>query len=675
MKKRNIIISVCLVAVMLTTMLVPAFAALGDAKSDSKVPVIQVRGIGETLYVDGEEVFSAGNIVSGILPVLPQLATYLTDTNNIDVLIDALKQAVTTIFAPVMYDNNGNRTNVVTVADSTAPINTDTDLGFTPSSEQTLAYMLAEKLGDDQSYIFTYDWTADPFEVAEQLDAYIEMVKDKTGADKVSLCAESMGGAVVNAYISSLNPILDIQKLASIETIVMSNSAFNGLAMMGQLFTGNTDIDGEKLAELIKQEVLGNPELASLIPSLGLLTTIAEMADQIMLAGQDRIYNEILIPVFGYIPSFWSLIPADKYDAAESFMLKNAGSDLKFTVARYQTVVSGAKNNMALAQLYGANYYNVSNYNRYIAPVTPTANWNSDGVIETINTSGFATVANIGETLGDGYTQKKDIDGINMISPDNVIDASTCHEPTQTWFIKNLGHISYDMNDGTGDFYVWLLTSNQQYTIESDPAYPQFMYYDTSIPMLMTWEEKEEMDETLGGITLPETTLPQIPGLEDMPEITIPEITLPEIPGFDAEGLLGALEGGLDSLLGGLGGTGGGDMDLGGIVDTITGIGGMLGGLVGGLDIGGLLGGLLGGGDETPEEPEEETEPETEPETEAPTEAPTQPAPQVPVQNNNNNNSQQTTGTQVEVEGGNFSLWLAVVVATLAVLGILVVAL
>ena len=38
MKKRNIIISVCLVAVMLATMLVPAFAALGDARADSKVP-------------------------------------------------------------------------------------------------------------------------------------------------------------------------------------------------------------------------------------------------------------------------------------------------------------------------------------------------------------------------------------------------------------------------------------------------------------------------------------------------------------------------------------------------------------------------------------------------------------------------------------------------------------
>ena len=67
MKKRNIIISVFLVTMMLVTMLVPAFAALGDDCQCGKTPVIQVRGIGETLYVDGEEVFSTGNIISGIL--------------------------------------------------------------------------------------------------------------------------------------------------------------------------------------------------------------------------------------------------------------------------------------------------------------------------------------------------------------------------------------------------------------------------------------------------------------------------------------------------------------------------------------------------------------------------------------------------------------------------------
>ena len=171
------------------------------------------------------------------------------------------------------------------------------------------------------------------------------------------------------------------------------------------------------------------------------------------------------------------------------YMLGNAGDNLKDFVASYYDVVASGTNDRVneMVESEDVNYFNVSNYNRYIAPVTPSAKWNSDGVIETYNTSGFATVADMGTTLGDDYVQAVD-NGKNMISPDNVVDASTCQAPMQTWFIKNLGHVSYGPDDGTGDFYVWLLTADEQYTVESNEAYPQFMYYDTEIPMLMPYE-------------------------------------------------------------------------------------------------------------------------------------------------------------------------------------------
>ena len=285
----------------------------------------------------------------------------------------------------------------------------------------------------------------------------------------------------------------------------------------------------------------------------------------------------------------------------------------------------------------------------------------------------------MGETLGDGYAQQVDT-GLDMVSPDNVIDASVCQAPMNTWFIKNLGHIAYDMNDGTGDFYVWLLTQTEKYDIQTNEEYPQFMFYNTiGMPMLLTWEEKAEIEEQIGE-TIDKTVedikdhiMGELEGV--LPDVEIPDIQIPELPSFDIDGVVGAVTGGIESLLGGLGGTGGGGMDLGGIVDTITGLGGMLGGLVGGLDIGGLLGGLLGGGgEETPEEPEEETE---EPTIDA-APAPQEPTVQAPTQNapsHNNSNNQSTGSAPIQVEGGNYNLWLAVVIATLAILGILVVVL
>lgn len=153
----------------------------------------------------------------------------------------------------------------------------------------------------------------------------------------------------------------------------------------------------------------------------------------------------------------------------------------------------------------------------------------------------------------------------------------------------------------------------------------------------------------------------------------------------------------INAILGGLG-----SMDLGGMVDTITGVGGMVGSLVSG-----LLGDLLGG--DTPEEstPEEPTteEPTTEPTTEEPTtesvedevgrgdadenDDSAQPNDDSNNTNNggnsgsignsdsnsNNGSNQQTGGLELHLEPGHTDAWKAVVIATLAILGVLIVVL
>lgn len=476
------LLSVILSLSLVFAMLVPALAVDGCDCGDA--PVVQVRGIGSTLYDEnGNEIFSTDNIINGILPVIPQLAEFLV-TQDTDTFVDAAATAVNTIFGPVMYDNDMNRDKTVAVNNSSAPVEDYMDFEDM-GSEETLAYMLYEELGEDHSYLFVYDWTGNPFEIAADLNDFIQEVKEQSGHDKVSICAESMGGSITNTYFA-------IYGYGDVKNVVMSNSAFNGLEMLGQLFTGNPEIDGDALARLISQSIRGNAEYESLLAYLPIFEQLALMANDIFAVAGDGMYEEILIPVFGYIPAFWCLIPEYSYLEAMDFMLGNAGLSLKaFVYSYYTMVVSGTDQRVyEMAEGDEVNYFNVSNYNRYIAPVTPSAKWNSDGVIETYNTSGFATVADMGETLGDDYVQA-DYNDKNMISPDNVVDASTCQAPMQTWFIKNLGHIAYGTDDGTGAFHVWLLTADEQYTVESNPEYPQFMYYDTEIPMLMPYEYED----------------------------------------------------------------------------------------------------------------------------------------------------------------------------------------
>ena len=482
MKKTKVVLSIVLAMILVVTTLAPAFAS-GKKCDCGTAPIVQVRGIGETLYDgEGNPVFSAENIIKGILPAIPGLTYYLA-TGDTDVLVDALKVAVKEIFAPVSYDNNLNRDSVVTVKGYTSDsVESYVDMSEEHSgSEYTLAQAVYNELGEGHSYLFIYDWTANPFDIAEDLNQFIQEVKEKSGHDKVSICAESMGGCMTNTYLA-------LYGYDDVENLVMANSAFNGLEMLGQLFIGNPEIDGEALAGLIVQSIYGSAEYASLIPYIPVFEQLALFANDLFEKAGDRIYEEVLIPVFGYLPSFWCFIPEYHFEEAMEKMLPDAGPELLAFVNEYYEKVASKTGDRVkeMVESEDVNYFCVSNYNKFIAPVTETARWNSDGVIETYNTSGFATVADLGTTLGADYVQAVDM-GRNMISPDNIVDASTCQAPMQTWFTKNWGHIAYNLNDGTCDFYVWLLTANEQYTIDSNPQYPQFMYYNCEIPALMPY--------------------------------------------------------------------------------------------------------------------------------------------------------------------------------------------
>ena len=482
MKKTKVVLSIVLAMILVVTTLAPAFAS-GKKCDCGTAPIVQVRGIGETLYDgEGNPVFSAENIIKGILPAIPGLTYYLA-TGDTDVLVDALKVAVKDIFAPVSYDNNLNRDSVVTVKGYTSDsVESYVDMSEEHSgSEYTLAQAVYNELGEGHSYLFIYDWTANPFDIAEDLNQFIQEVKEKSAHDKVSICAESMGGCMTNTYLA-------LYGYDDVENLVMANSAFNGLEMLGQLFIGNPEIDGEALAGLIVQSIYGSAEYASLIPYIPVFEQLALFANDLFEKAGDRIYEEVLIPVFGYLPSFWCFIPEYHFEEAMEKMLPDAGPELLAFVNEYYEKVASKTGDRVkeMVESEDVNYFCVSNYNKFIAPVTETARWNSDGVIETYNTSGFATVADMGTTLGADYVQAVDM-GRNMISPDNIVDASTCQAPMQTWFTKNWGHIAYSLNDGTCDFYVWLLTANEQYTIDSNPQYPQFMYYNCEIPALMPY--------------------------------------------------------------------------------------------------------------------------------------------------------------------------------------------
>ena len=117
----------------------------------------------------------------------------------------------------------------------------------------------------------------------------------------------------------------------------------------------------------------------------------------------------------------------------------------------------------------------LASYNMQRTPLVESYKNSSDATVDTKYASVGANVALLGETLGDGYVQKVD-NGHNHLSADNILDASTCALPENTWFIKNMLHCV--THGGTKDFYRWFLSGDGDFTVFTNAKYPQFMLDD-----------------------------------------------------------------------------------------------------------------------------------------------------------------------------------------------------
>ena len=82
-----------------------------------------------------------------------------------------------------------------------------------------------------------------------------------------------------------------------------------------------------------------------------------------------------------------------------------------------------------------------------------------------------------GKVLSDEYIANAKANGNGKyISPDYIIDASGCPFPDNTWFIKDAGHETWPPS--VYDFILKILRTKDQYTITTNPDYPQFLQYN-----------------------------------------------------------------------------------------------------------------------------------------------------------------------------------------------------
>ena len=447
--------------------LLPCIAADIATCNCGQAPIIYVAalGSGSVILDEGTEnektLFrpDIGNVLNDFTPLIGA-ATKLIATKDYDAFGDVLISCVNASFGMLALDNEGKSHERVT-SEKFAPDTADH--------------------GDNYSYYFGYDFRLDPVENAEKLHAYIQEVKALTKHDTIRCRASSMGGVVMLSYTK-------LYGTKDIETIIFQNCPLQGTAVAGELYNGLFEINKDALVRYAEGALpsMDSNFLAAFLYSLiemldaaGVWSDILGMADGIVANLKDRVFDEALIPIFGTMPGIWSFVPDEYYETAKEFMRLDEsahGKLLEKLDFYHYEVQQDAGNLLRTAQADGTNIYIIAGYNVQRTPLVTAYKNTSDGTVDTKYASLGATCAPIGEYLPDGYKQAQNTDK-NYMSPDKMIDASTCLLPECTWFVKNMLHST--THSGHDVLYGIFHSSETQITVFDLKEYPQFIENDT----------------------------------------------------------------------------------------------------------------------------------------------------------------------------------------------------
>ena len=286
-----------------------------------------------------------------------------------------------------------------------------------------------------------------------------------------------MGGTVTLSYLYKYGS-------KDVDSVSLCSTAFQGTSCMGSMFSGELSVDAygliRRMAQLTRNDFLD--ELVMLIDNsleaYKINASIDGYINGISSKLNDRLYKELIIPVFGYMPGLWALVDARNYEESKNFMLAVADYELIKAIDEYHYNVQAKAYDILKAAEKDTNIYITAQYNMQGLPVSDTStNSNNDFLIDVGYASGGAISSKLGGTLPDSYTQAK-ADGHNHLSADRQLDASTCMFPDQTWFVRDMAHVDYNVGEST-DFLIWLAKSEKQLTVYDSGVYPQFMKYNS----------------------------------------------------------------------------------------------------------------------------------------------------------------------------------------------------
>lgn len=327
---------------------------------------------------------------------------------------------------------------------------------------------IAELCGEENLFLYTFDLFGDPMENAAGIDAYIDMVLQKTGAEKVNLASVSLGGTMLSAYAETG------KNLSKVNKIVNMVSLLDGTDIMADFIDRSFNVSDEFFRKeyfpLVLESLTGDSGLGNLVNIL-LHIMPRGLFEGIVSSAYTALHDTVLVNN----PEFWAMVPGERYEKLADKWIKS--DVLRAKTDAYQKARLSLRKNLSKMAENGTGVYSICGYNlsytdgnyAFFGAVKSTADANCDGIIPVSSASIGATGVKAGTELSPEYLASH---SSKYISPDKSVDASTCLFPERTWFFNKQHH-----EVGRNDVVIRLaalILNGAVTSVDSTPLYPQF---------------------------------------------------------------------------------------------------------------------------------------------------------------------------------------------------------
>ena len=493
MKPKNNFSKKIISLLLVFLMLIPTLALSCFAAQGSKYPTIYVPGRNEDVLVDDVTSENPQNIKVNFSVNVSEFATKLAPlliNEQWEEYCDTLNGLVAPMFEDVVLDNNGNvkdNSGVIFPIDKTA-VKKLTFMDYT--------YRL-------DTYKFKYDYRLDPYENAKILDEYVKCVMEVTGAEKVNVLGRCEGSNIALAYLEKYGDPSFVNHILFVWPSVY------GLCGITAFFTGEISLDMNALEAFLNSrtsedtldDVTGS--MVQVMNSINALTPSANLFNKVYGKIDKLLMPEMILNTYGNMPSFWAMIDPDKYAQAREYVFSGREAEYAGLLAKIDNYQNRAGSRVdEILKSYtdaGTMFSCVAKYGYMVTPLcTEYMNAQTDGLATLEDSSLGATVADFGETLSQDYISVAKAKGNGRyISPDKIIDASTCLYPDSTWFVKNCRHAN--MPSSLQTLCLALVSSESQPTVTQSTRYPQFMLYDSRGSVLVQLTEENNIENANSG--------------------------------------------------------------------------------------------------------------------------------------------------------------------------------